>query len=165
MDYSILSFHIMLEENPYMNTTSPYWRDSILALSIAGLFTISPVHSEILTGGIGEDYDAIVSHTKEYPLRIAFSEGHGGAYVTDVTLRIFDQKKNLVLVKEGVGPIALVNLPDGEYHIVATYQGQKRSQITAIKKGEHKRVYFNWTGTDDSNGESSRTAKDDGATP
>jgi hypothetical protein len=148
-----------------MNTTSPFWRDSILAFSVAALFTISPAHSEILTGGIGEDFAAIAAHTKEYPLRIAFSEGHGGAYVTDVTLNIYDKQKNLVLVKEGVGPIALVNLPDGEYKVIATYQGQKRSQITAIKKGEHKRLYFNWAGTDDSNGESSRTAKDDDTTP
>lgn len=148
-----------------MNTTSPCWRGSIIAISLVVLSTINQAHSEILTGGIGEDYAAIAARTKEYPLRIAFSEGHGGAYVTDVKLGFYDKKNNLVLIKEGVGPLALVNLPDGDYKVVAIYKGQKRSQVTTIKKGEHKRIYFNWAGTDDSNVESSRTAKDDETTP
>ncbi len=117
-----------------------------------------------ITGGVAEDLEHMKKVAKTYPLRMVFSED--GAYVTDVTVGIYDSAGILSFYNKLSGPYLYVNLPDGDYSIVAIYEGVKRSQKITIQSPESKKVFFTWPAKDaDSVLEDSPSDNGDSATP
>lgn len=100
---------------------------------------------QYLNGGIGqEDASQLRKLAKQYPLMVSVSEGSQGAYLAKLSLTIFNEQRVKVFKHLDVGPILLVDLPDGRYQLVAEYQSQKRSVIQMLEHGKTAYVYFNW---------------------
>jgi hypothetical protein len=100
-------------------------------------------------GGIGEDEaQAMLQKSSEYPLMLTFAEYLNGkhAYTADVQVRIADQSGDPVLQTKSDGPLMLVDLPQGEYEITATYEGETKEQRVQVQPQESKNVVFEWDG-------------------
>jgi hypothetical protein len=89
-------------------------------------------HVRIVSGGIGDDMELLKSVEKQYDLKILFTET-GGAYISDVQVRIEDSKGLLVAEDKTKGPILLVNLPTGTYKVTASYAGETKIQKVSVR--------------------------------
>lgn len=96
----------------------------------------TPVMASFLNGGIGEEErDMLTEHAKEYNLKLTFAET-SGAYLADVAIAIENAKREEVLNLDSVGPILLVKLPPGKYHIEANSNDKIQRQTVTVGKGQ-----------------------------
>lgn len=82
-----------------------------------------------LTGGAGdEERSQLMSQWKEFPLLIVFS-ADGGAYAVADSVRVTNALGAVLLDVAQAGPLLMLNLPPGEYHVQARVGGaaQERS--------------------------------------
>lgn len=117
-----------------------------------------------ISGGVAEDLEAMKKVAKTYPLRMVFSEE--GAYIAEVIVGIYDSVGTLVFYNQKSGPYLYVNLPDGEYSVVAIADGVKRSQKVSLDSTKSKKVFFSWPAKNgDANEMQDTQPEDDALTP
>ena len=77
-----------------------------------------------LNGGIGQgEQMSMRKDASHWPLRMTFSDKSNNEFVADVGLKVFDTHGQAVLRLKDAGPMTYVQLPQGEYHITASYKG------------------------------------------
>jgi|WetSurMetagenome_2_1015567.scaffolds.fasta_scaffold582495_1 hypothetical protein len=127
-------------------------RLSPLMLALALFAAVPPSHAEdtscrYLNGGIGEGDQAMMRHiAKEFPLRIEFSEGEHGAFLTDIPVTIKDRHGKVVLNLPDVGPMLYVHLPKGQYTIRAVSDNVAQSGKVTLDGKHSKQVILHWKG-------------------
>jgi hypothetical protein len=67
-----------------------------------------------------------------------------GAYLADVDVQITDAKGGVVLSARCGGPIMLVDLPAGTWHVTARANGQSRSKTLSAGAGRNAQATFVW---------------------
>lgn len=85
---------------------------------------------------------------KDFPLEVVLVEKAEGStkenYIADVKVKIKDAKDNLILDVVTDGPFLLVNLPNGNYQIMADFHNVVKSRKVKINKNKHERIVFLW---------------------
>ncbi|MEI2635388.1 MAG: hypothetical protein V9E92_00815 [Methylotenera sp.] len=100
---------------------------------------------EYVTGGISVDeVDLMNNYIDSFSLRLLFSEGACGRFITDVNVSIYDSQHSLVFKLDNAQPQLFVNLPKGNYSVVGNYNGDEQSHKFMLKENEHKKVVLNW---------------------
>ena len=97
-----------------------------------------------LNGGAGsEEVDFIKSSMKDYSLALMFSRT-GGEYVATVSVTIKDTGGKTVFEEPSAGPYLLIKLPAGKYSVVASYQGDSKTQPVTVDRAAKTPVSFSW---------------------
>ena len=89
----------------------------------------TPAAVKYLSGGAGdEERSQLLAQWPQFPLLIVFSAA-GGAYAVADSVRVANARDTTVLEVAQAGPLLMVNLPPGEYRVVARVGGtlQERS--------------------------------------
>jgi len=98
-----------------------------------------------MTGGVGHDEVlAMRAHAKEFTLNLLFSEGKSGQAVTNVNVNIYNEQDELVFRAKGAQPLLYVNLPAGNYMILATNNGAKLRYKVSIEENINQKIILNW---------------------
>lgn len=94
-----------------------------------------------LSGGVGKQEREIIKEIgKAYPLKLIFSNKKG-EYLSDVSLKVFDQKGKTILTTVSNGPWLFIDLPSGIYNLEASFKEERKkvSEVN-IEKGTQKVV-------------------------
>lgn len=83
-------------------------------------------------------------HMQPYDLRLTFSEGKDNAFVANLKLRIVDERGRDVFFLDHAGPLTDVDLPAGNYKVVADMDGVERSGSVEVRPGEPAGLYLHW---------------------
>lgn len=97
-----------------------------------------------ISGGFGlEESTAMMAAIPQFSVAMIFAEANG-AYLAYIPLRITGpQGFNLELTS--TGPILLMDLPDGQYTVTASYQGRdKTARFTVRGNNKGQRLVFAW---------------------
>jgi len=98
-----------------------------------------------MTGGVGHDEVLTMRpHAKKYTLNLLFSEGKSGQAVTEVNVNIYNEQGELIFRIKGAKPLLYVNLPAGNYMILATNNGVKLRHKISIEANTNQKVILNW---------------------
>jgi hypothetical protein len=82
-----------------------------------------------ISGGIGEaELAALRDREKDFNVKMVFADAEG-AYVADVAIVIRDARGNVTFADKNLGPILLIQLPDGAYEVSAS-RGEKSATGT-----------------------------------
>ena len=95
---------------------------AVLAASLtAGLLQAAETPPiPMLSGGIGEaEIVRMTVAEKDYNFKLVFAD-ETGAYLAEIALVIRDDKKNVVVNAQSLGPIVLITLKPGVYELTAT---------------------------------------------
>ncbi|MBZ0225311.1 MAG: hypothetical protein WA917_10000 [Comamonas sp.] len=99
-----------------------------------------------LNGGIGQDEQMSMRRdASHWPLRMTFSDKANDEFVADVGLKVFDAHGQAVLRLKDAGPMTYVQLPQGEYHITASYRGDTLTRNVHVGPGGLD-ANFHWAG-------------------
>ncbi len=121
-----------------------------LMLATALFLALPLAHAEgascsYVNGGIGEEDQAMMRRIAgEFPLRLEFSQGERGAYLTDIPVTITDEHGKTVLNLSSVGPMLFVRLPKGTYTVRAESKGVAQSSKVTLNDKRGKRVVLHW---------------------
>ncbi len=98
-----------------------------------------------LSGGIGlTEREILKEMGKEYSLKLMFSNKKG-EYLSDVIVKIFDQRGKAILTTGSNGPWLFVDLPTGTYKIEASFRAdRKRISQIKIERGKQKVFHLRW---------------------
>jgi hypothetical protein len=99
-----------------------------------------------LNGGIGdEEVAALNLREKEFNLKMVFADADG-AYLADVEVTVRDAKGAVRFSKQNLGPIMLMQLPEGPYEVSATWVGKDKTvkKIARVDKAKQRRLVFIW---------------------
>ena len=100
---------------------------------------------QYMTGGIGEEDVALMRRqAKQFTLNLLFSEGTSGRWVTDANVNIYDEASNFVFRITQAKPMLYVNLPAGNYTILANNAGQKLRHKFTVEDNVNQRIILNW---------------------
>ncbi|HHU93718.1 MAG TPA: carboxypeptidase regulatory-like domain-containing protein [Alcaligenaceae bacterium] len=102
-----------------------------------------------ICGGIGSDESqAFRSARSQYPLSLNFGQKQGNrvAFVADVQVVMRDDSDQTVLNISSEGPICLLDVDPGNYHVYATYEGQTQQQSVRVSRQGHQ-LNFIWPET------------------
>ncbi|APZ42735.1 hypothetical protein [Acidihalobacter ferrooxydans] len=119
---------------------APAW---LLTLSLAFVALPAAQAAQIThrCGGVGESkLKALLAQAPHYNLGFWMVEGHYGAYLADVPVRILHQGKTVAAFTAG-GPLCWAKAPPGRYEIEARHDGVMR-RVT-VHTGQ-KPVYLWW---------------------
>lgn len=126
----------------------------LLGLSLFGLVlpaTAQPVmlytHDKIrfITGGIGEEEVlGMRKVAKRYTLNLVFSEGKIGRSVDGHNVDIYNEQGNRVFKLKNSGPMLYVNLPAGNYSILAVNNGAKLRYKFTLEENTTQKIILNW---------------------
>lgn len=98
-----------------------------------------------MTGGIGHDeVVAMRASAKKYTLNLLFSEGKVGRAVTGHNVDIYNEQNEQVFRLKGAKPVLYVNLPAGNYMILANNNGAKLRHHFSIVEGSTNKIILNW---------------------
>lgn len=101
-------------------------------------------------GGIGSDQaKAFTEAAKLYPLSLHFGQQYGErvAFIADVQVVMRDEQDQTVLNITSDGPICLLDIDPGKYHIFATFEGHTLNKnIEVARLGQQ--VRFTWPDTE-----------------
>ncbi|MFP4294709.1 MAG: hypothetical protein ACOC00_01100 [Halothiobacillaceae bacterium] len=98
-----------------------------------------------LTGGFGVAERAWLAEAgADFPLRLEFSRGARGEFVSDVQVRLTHSAGEPVFQAGSDGPLMYVDLPDGRYAGEASFRGETRSfSVDVPARGQvHAHVNF-----------------------
>lgn len=96
------------------------------------LFTAVP-GAVYLNGGIGQgEQVSMHKDARHWPLRMTFSDKSNNEFVAGVGLKVFDAHGQAVLRLKDAGPMTYVQLPQGEYHITASYKGDTLARTVHV---------------------------------
>jgi hypothetical protein len=136
------------------------WRWSVIPIVIFGIvvFALTIYSAEedflgkgsekgiaFLSGGVGERERGIFKEMgKGYSLKLIFSN-RKGEYLSDVIIKVFDQKDKNILTTGSNGPWLFIDLPSGIYHLEASSKAD-RKRLTQVKidKDRQKVVSIQW---------------------
>ena len=102
---------------------------------------------EYIDGGIGsEESDALLALGKKWPLVLEFSQDHPQRplWVADVTVKIMDQKKNVVFDALCEGPIMLLKINPGKYEAEYSFEGKVLKRSLVIEEGKFQKQSVVW---------------------
>lgn len=100
-----------------------------------------------LSGGVGqEEVTYLKSVSGDYNLRLQFALSDGGAYVSDVDVRVKNGSGQEVLAAKSDGPIFYAKLPDGAYEVTVTYGGKPQSKKVTVGAKGGAALGFYWQG-------------------
>jgi hypothetical protein len=131
--------------------------------------TTGPI--QFMNGGIGKSEQTSMREAgKAYRLRVELSERADNEFIADADLQITDMQGRPVFALPEAGPIVNVDLPQGEYRVAATFDGQTESRLITLRGRQREDVYFHWKGkpkvepvassaTDDTTDDTSATAQ------
>jgi len=115
-----------------------------VALAAQGKVVTSASGIKFATGGIGdEEVQTMRAIAKQFSLNLVFSEGEGGR-ITGVNAVIFNEQGESVFYIKGANPLLYVDLPSGDYRIIANYNGAKQGVVFNLAKGKNKKLILNW---------------------
>lgn len=98
-----------------------------------------------VSGGIGQnEAHALKEEQSQYPLSLTFSEGKRGEYLAGVQVTIRDPAGDTLLQTVSDGPIMLVKLPSGDYHISAQANGKTLERDAKVASNHGTHLSFNW---------------------
>ena len=108
-------------------------------------FMIQTYHGiPYVSGGVcEEDRQSLRQMTKEDNLQLIFA-AKDRDYLSDVTVRIADDKGREVLNTVTQGSWLFTNLPTGKYTIKATLRGHSQGAITEVSPKGQTHVYLTW---------------------
>lgn len=98
-----------------------------------------------LSGGVGVREREILNEMgKGYSLKMVFSNKRG-EYLSNIVVRVLDQEEKVILMTVSNGPWLFIDLPNGVYHLEASFMADRKkiSQVE-IKKGVQKVISFQW---------------------
>ena len=100
-----------------------------------------------VNGGIGKEDEAYMHKiSKDWPLRMTFSERKDNEFVADVDLLVTDQRGAPVLVLPDAGPMTYAMLPTGTYRVTARFHGMTEAHDVTIAGKGGADVNFHWKG-------------------
>jgi len=101
-----------------------------------------------ITGGVGEAEAAVMRDmAKDYLLEVSFTQKQKGQpeeFLANVKVQIQDDQQNAVLDITTDGPFLLANLLDGDYLIIAEYNGEVKKKKVNVDFNKHQKIMFNW---------------------
>nr|WP_233235773.1 carboxypeptidase regulatory-like domain-containing protein [Bordetella sp. LUAb4] len=103
---------------------------------------------EYVTGGIGlDESQSLKAAEKSYPLSLLFARKLDGKndYTADVKVVITDAKGATILNATSGGPYMLVKLPEGEYKVSATLDGNEQTRQVSVKGNGSAHAGFEWS--------------------
>jgi hypothetical protein len=98
-----------------------------------------------MSGGVSQtEREILKDRGKGYSLKLIFSS-KGGKCLSDVIVKVMDQKNQTILVTVSNGPWLFIDLPTGTYKIEASFRAH-RKRISQIKmqQGKQKVFYLRW---------------------
>ncbi|MGQ9636403.1 MAG: hypothetical protein ACUVT6_01270 [Thermodesulfobacteriota bacterium] len=98
-----------------------------------------------LSGGVGVREREILNEIgKNYSLKIVFFNKKG-EYLSDIVVRVLDQREKQILTTVSNGPWLFIDLPSGIYHFEASFRAdRKRISQVQVEKGIQKVISFQW---------------------
>lgn len=133
-----------------MRSTSYWLMAALLCCNVAanakdGVIYKSSLGHNFVTGGISEEEATqIKRNTKAFSLHVLFSLGNAGAWITDVSITILDANGNTMFSKKQTGPLLYIDLPAGDFQIIAKYNDVKQSKRLTLTGEKPQRVILNW---------------------
>jgi hypothetical protein len=101
-------------------------------------------NANFVCGGIGVgEQEKMKAAAAQHDLMLTFAVSNG-AYLADVDVQIKDSKGAVVLAAKCGGPIMLVNLPSGSWHVTAQANGQTREKVVSTSSGRHAQATLVW---------------------
>lgn len=98
-----------------------------------------------ISGGVGEEEaQAIVSEAKQWPLFLELSqlENGRGIWIFGAKIKIYSSQNQLIFDAQADGPYMLINLPQGDFLIEASYQNVVQKRAISIKPAPQKISIF-----------------------
>lgn len=138
-----------------MNITKFFLAGLISAMTL--LSTANNVYAEAANvgetiyanGGIGqEEADEMRAKAGSFNLRLYMSEGKHGHSITDAQVTITDKKGNVRLDLSSGGPMLFLHVENGNYKIIAKYNGVTITRNVTIASRRGISVYLNWKSAD-----------------
>lgn len=117
----------------------------VLAAAVAAAAAL-PARAAVawITGGSSNaEIQAMKHEARSYPLNLVFTAGRQSAYVGRVKV-VIEDPAGRVLASTVSGPILLVRLPSGTYHISAESRGRTMDRTVQVEARGFRRVDFHW---------------------
>ncbi len=98
-----------------------------------------------LSGGVGlRERELLNEMGKGYSLKMVFSNKKG-EYLSDIVVKVLDPQEKVILTTVSNGPWLFIDLPEGIYHLEASFMADRKkvSQVE-IKKGIQQVISFQW---------------------
>lgn len=113
------------------------WNASAQAQQTAGAPEIRQINDiAYVSGGIGSDQAAAMrALAGRFKLRLSFVDSADGSYLSDVTVTVFNAKREIVLLTLAEGPFLYLRMVPGEYRLVIRYGGVIECRSVKIKAG------------------------------
>jgi hypothetical protein len=104
-----------------------------------------------VSGGIGSDEQQSMHAVRnDYNLRLTFAVQGSGAYLSDVSLLIFDAAGKQVLYFDSAGPLFFARLAPGHYRVQAAVRGKAMLKSVTLGAAGARELYFYWDAAPDS---------------
>jgi hypothetical protein len=101
-----------------------------------------------VSGGIGSnESEAIQAEAKKWPLLLQFSQADQkgwGTWVSGVSVKITNDKKEKILNLICDGPFLLLGLKPGSYVIEASYEGITQQRNVMVRQGQSEKLSIYW---------------------
>jgi hypothetical protein len=104
-----------------------------------------------VSGGVGSDeQESMHAVRNDYNLRLTFAVQGSGAYLSDVSLLIFDAAGKQVLYFDSAGPLFFARLAPGRYRVQAAVHGKAMLKSVSLGAAGARELYFYWDAEPDS---------------
>lgn len=98
-----------------------------------------------MSGGVGHDEVVEMRKTaKRYTLNLLFSEGKVGRAVTGHNVDIYNEQDQQVFRLKNAQPVLYVNLPAGNYMVLANNNGVKLRHKFSLEENITQKIILNW---------------------
>ena len=98
-----------------------------------------------MSGGIGHDEVVEMRKTaKRYTLNLLFSEGKVGRAVAGHNVDIYNEQDQQVFRLKNAQPVLYVNLPAGNYMVLANNNGVKLRHKFSLEENTTQKIILNW---------------------
>jgi hypothetical protein len=98
-----------------------------------------------MSGGVSQtEREILEDRGKKYSLKLISSDDRG-KYLSNVIVKVFDQKNQTILITVSNGPLLFINLLMGTYEIEASFRAD-RKKVSGIKieQGKQKVIHLRW---------------------
>jgi hypothetical protein len=124
---------------------------TLTGIAIATMATFSqaadrPIQNDIeyRSGGFGLDEAQDMRNARsDYSLGLTFAT-QAGAFVADVDVQVRSASGELVLSRQGQGPMVLANVPAGRYTIRTTAEGRSQTHEITVPRSGHRHLVVTW---------------------
>lgn len=116
-----------------------------LALSLGLLPPAAGQVPPYVTGGIGAaERETLLSYRDDFSLQLVFAARGTGHYLAGVEVRILDEAGVQLLRAVSEGPFFFVQLPPGDYTVLAAYAGIEQTHRARIAPQGPARLHLYW---------------------